>query len=106
MIRIDAQPEQRELLVLHATNRPAAGIRVLIDDPKAIAAAAPLRVIENPENDSGADASVAWQPDQRDALALRSITSFPQAVTGKRMASRSATPRVGRSLSPVRPKPG
>ena len=76
-IRIDAQPEQRELLVLHATNRPAAGIRVLIDDPKAIAAAAPLRVIENPENDSGADASVAWQPDQRDALALRSITSFP-----------------------------
>ncbi len=76
-IRIDAMPQDRESLILKASNRPAAGIRVLLDDPKAIAAASPVRVIEHPENDSGADALVFWQPDQRDSLNFRSIATYP-----------------------------
>ncbi len=76
-IRIDARPLQREVLTMAASNRPSAGIRVLIDDPKAIAAASPVRILESPENNSGADASIAWQPDQRDSLPLRSVATFP-----------------------------
>jgi hypothetical protein len=49
----------------------------VLDDPRGVAAAASLRVIEAPGNKSGADAMVAWQPDERDELKLRSIETFP-----------------------------
>ncbi len=77
IIRLDGNPTGPELRVLEATSRPAAGIRRLIDDPRDVAAASPVRVIENPSNPSGADAVIAWQPDQRDSLALRSVANFP-----------------------------
>ncbi|MFZ9627274.1 MAG: flagellar hook-associated protein FlgK, partial [Burkholderiaceae bacterium] len=56
-IRVDGQPAQQETVLLEASNRPAVGIRRLIDDPRMVAAAAPFRIIENPMNPSGADAS-------------------------------------------------
>ncbi|NDD65724.1 MAG: hypothetical protein EBZ36_17380, partial [Acidobacteria bacterium] len=76
-IRITGVPPQPETLILEARNRPAAGIRRLLDDPRGIAAAAPLRVIEAPANPSGVDAQVFWQPDSRDELKIRPITDFP-----------------------------
>ncbi|MEN9775382.1 MAG: Flagellar hook-associated protein 1 [Pseudomonadota bacterium] len=76
-IRINGQAEQGDRLVMTASMRPAVGIRKLLDDPRGVAAAAALRVIEFPGNASGADAMIAWQPDRRDELNLRSIEAFP-----------------------------
>jgi len=76
-IRIEGLGEQGDRMVLDASMRPAAGIRRLLDEPRGVAAAAALRVIESPGNASGADAMIVWQPDARDELNIRSISEFP-----------------------------
>lgn len=76
-IRIAGQAEQGDRMVMEASNRPSTGIRRLLDDPRGVAAAASLRVIEAPGNASGADAVISWQPDLRDELNVRSIASLP-----------------------------
>ena len=78
-IRVEGQPTQQETVLLEASNRPAVGIRRLIEDPRMVAAAAPFRVIENPMNPSGADASVTWQPDQSDLTPLASLGEVTQS---------------------------
>jgi hypothetical protein len=77
LIRINGRSDKIEEMRLVASNRPATGIRRLIDDPRMVAAAAPFRVIENPLNESGADALVAWLPDQDDESTVRSIATLP-----------------------------
>jgi len=72
-IRIEGRPLQQETVTLEASNRPAVGIRRVIEDPRMVAAAAPFRIIEDPMNPSGADATIAWQPDQSDITALASL---------------------------------
>lgn len=73
LIRVDGRPEIKQTVMLEASNRPSVGIRRLIEDPRLVAAAAPFRVIENPMNSSGADLTIAWQPDQGDLLPLDSL---------------------------------
>jgi len=65
-ISIDGKSEFAESILLDASNRPSMGIRLLPEDPRLVAAAAPFRVIENPLNPSGADAIIEWRPDQSD----------------------------------------
>ena len=72
-IRIEGRPLQPETVVLEASNRPSVGIRRLIEDPRLVAAAAPFRIIENPMNPSGADATITWQPDQTDTTPLTAL---------------------------------
>jgi len=72
-IRFEGRPLQQETVTLEASNRPAVGIRRIIDDPRLVAAAAPFRVIEDPMNPSGADAAISWQPDQSDLTPLASL---------------------------------
>lgn len=78
-IRIDGTPIQQETVTLEASNRPAMGIRKIIEDPRMVAAAAPFRVIEDPMNPSGADAAIAWQPDQSDITPLSSLGAVTQS---------------------------
>jgi len=78
-IRIDGLPLQQETVMLEASNRPAVGIRRVIEDPRMVAAAAPFRVIEDPMNPSGADAAIAWQPDQSDLTPMASLGGVTQS---------------------------
>ena len=78
-IRVEGMPLQQETVLLEASNRPAVGIRRLIEDPRMVAAAAPFRIIEDPMNPSGADASITWQPDQSDLAPLPSLGGVAQS---------------------------
>jgi flagellar hook-associated protein FlgK len=84
LIRINGRSDKIEEMRLEASNRPATGIRRLIEDPRMVAAAAPFRVIENPLNESGADALVAWLPDQDDESTVRSLASLPLSTPWQR----------------------
>ena len=55
-------------------DRASAGIRVVIDDPKKIAAGALFRVIENPNNLSGTDAVLTYEPSYADPSRVRSLS--------------------------------
>jgi flagellar hook-associated protein FlgK len=79
LIRVEGRPIQRETVTLEASNRPAVGIRRLIEDPRMVAAAAPFRIIEDPMNPSGLDATIAWQPDQSDTTPLLALGERTQS---------------------------
>jgi flagellar hook-associated protein FlgK len=55
-------------------DRASAGIRVVIDDPNKIAAGALFRVIENPNNLSGTDAVLTYEPSYADPTRVRSLS--------------------------------
>ena len=55
-------------------DRASAGIRVVIDDPNKIAAGALFRVIENPNNLSGTDAVLTYDPSYADPSRVRSLS--------------------------------
>ncbi len=55
-------------------DRASAGIRLVIDDPKKIAAGALFRVIENPNNLSGTDAVLSYEPSYADPTRVRSLS--------------------------------
>jgi flagellar hook-associated protein 1 FlgK len=55
-------------------DRASAGIRVVIDDPNKIAAGALFRVIENPNNLSGTDAVLTYEPSYADPSRVRSLS--------------------------------
>lgn len=57
-----------------AIDRASAGIRLVLDDPKKIAAGALFRVIENPNNLSGTDAVLTYQPSYADPSRVRSLS--------------------------------
>jgi len=72
------RPVDGEMLVLKASNRPAAGIRLSIEDPQRVAAASRFRVIENQFNPSGVDATLreSFQKfPQDEALWLPNVVS-------------------------------
>lgn len=55
-------------------DRASAGIRLVIDDPKKIAAGGLFRVIENPNNLSGTDAVLNYEPSYADPSRVRSLS--------------------------------
>ncbi|MFM7484220.1 MAG: flagellar hook-associated protein FlgK, partial [Burkholderiaceae bacterium] len=55
-------------------DRASAGIRFVMDDHKKIAAGALFRVIENPNNLSGADAVLTYAPSYADPSRVRSLS--------------------------------
>ena len=57
-LRFGGRATDGEMLLLKASNRPAAGIRLTIEDPQRVAAASRFRVIENQFNPSGVDATL------------------------------------------------
>ena len=59
-----------------AIDRASAGIRLVLDDPKKIAAGALFRVIENPNNLSGTDAVLTYQPSYADPSRVRSLSQI------------------------------
>jgi flagellar hook-associated protein FlgK len=64
-IQLDLSGEARdgEILFLNIANSPAAGLRVAVDDPNRVAAAARFRVIENQFNPSKVSASLFETPE-------------------------------------------
>lgn len=57
-IDFSGEPVNGEILILKATNRPASGMRLLIEEPTEVAAAGRFRVIENQFNPSGVNAQL------------------------------------------------
>ena len=78
-ISVDGRPESAESVLLDASNRPALGIRSLPEDPRLVAAAAPFRVIEDPLNPSGSDATIEWRPDQSDLNPLKNLSEYARS---------------------------
>ncbi len=64
-IQLDLSGEARdgEILFLNIANSPSAGLRVAVDDPNRVAAAARFRVIENQFNPSKVSASLFETPE-------------------------------------------
>jgi len=64
-LQIDLSGEARdgEILFLNIANSPSAGLRVAVDDPSRVAAAARFRVIENQFNPSKVSASLFETPE-------------------------------------------
>jgi flagellar hook-associated protein FlgK len=64
-IQLDLSGEARdgEILFLNIANSPSAGLRVAVDDPNRVAAAARFRVIENQFNPSKVNASLFETPE-------------------------------------------
>jgi flagellar hook-associated protein FlgK len=64
-VQIDLSGEARdgEILFLNIANSPSAGLRVAVDDPNRVAAAARFRVIENQFNPSKVSASLFETPE-------------------------------------------
>jgi flagellar hook-associated protein 1 len=69
--RID--PRERTTIQI---DRASAGIRLVIDDPKKIAAGGLFRVIENPNNLSGTDAVLTYQASYADPSRVRSLSQI------------------------------
>ncbi len=57
-IDFSGNPTDGEVLLLTATNRPAAGMSLVLNDAEQVAAASRFRVIENQFNPSGANAQI------------------------------------------------
>lgn len=55
-------------------DRASAGIRVAIDDPRKVAAGSLFRVIESPNNLSGTDAVLSYQPGYADPARVKSLS--------------------------------
>ena len=60
-ITLTGKAKDGEKLILNSVNRPAAGLKVALTDPKKIAAAAQFRVIESALNVGGVIANLSYQ---------------------------------------------
>lgn len=61
-VTITGRPRDAESVILRATSRPSAGVRLIENDPLKIAAGALFRVTENANNRSAATATVSLEP--------------------------------------------
>ena len=104
-IDFSGEPVNGEVLLLKATNRPAAGVRLLIEEPNEVAAASRFRVIENQFNPSGVNA----QLDETGVLftneAAPTLTALTNAAASETLDNNfnaeEAIRLAGTSVSPL-----
>jgi flagellar hook-associated protein FlgK len=104
-IDFSGEPVNGEVLLLKATNRPAAGVRLLIEEANEVAAASRFRVIENQFNPSGVNAQLDETGPLFSNDATPALTSLKNAAGSETLDNNvneeEAIRLAGTSVSPL-----